>query len=78
MCGASLDTCPARMKRRENRHAGKANREETEEKDMSVLEMVILLAFGIPIAVLSCAFVVLACRMQDREEKRLAAQRRAC
>lgn len=45
---------------------------------MSVLEMVILLAFGIPIAVLSCAFVVLACRMQDREEKRLAAQRRAC
>ena len=37
---------------------------------MSVLEMVILLAFGIPIAVLSCAFVVLACRMQDREEKR--------
>ena len=50
------------MKRRENRHAGKANREETEEKDMSVLEMVILLAFGIPIAVLSCACLLYTSR----------------
>ncbi|HIS95627.1 MAG TPA: hypothetical protein IAC19_07660 [Candidatus Ventricola gallistercoris] len=39
---------------------------------MSALEMVILLGFGVPIGVLSCAFVVLACRMQAREEERSA------
>lgn len=39
---------------------------------MSALEMMILLGFGVPIGALSCAFVVLACRMQAREEERLA------
>lgn len=39
---------------------------------MSALEMVILLGFGVPIGVLSCAFVVMACRMQAREEERTA------
>ena len=39
---------------------------------MSALEMVILLGFGVPIGVVSCAFVVMACRMQAREEERTA------
>lgn len=43
---------------------------------MSALEMIILLGFGVPIAALSCAFVVMACRMQAKEEERLAAHRR--
>lgn len=36
---------------------------------MSVLEMVIMLGFGVPIVGISCAFVICAGAMQDREDR---------
>ena len=37
---------------------------------MNVMEMAILFGFGVPLVVLSCAFVVMAARLQMAEDKR--------
>lgn len=36
---------------------------------MNALEMVILLGFGVPIVGISCAFVICAGLMQDKEDR---------
>ena len=41
---------------------------------MTMVEAVILLGFGVPIAAACTAFVVMACRMQNEENAKLAAQ----
>lgn len=41
---------------------------------MTMVEAVILLGFGVPIAAACMAFVVMACRMQNEENAKLAAQ----
>lgn len=41
---------------------------------MTMVEAVILLGFGVPIAAACAAFVVMACRMQNEENAKLAAQ----
>ena len=41
---------------------------------MTMVKAVILLGFGVPIAAACTAFVVMACRMQNEENAKLAAQ----
>lgn len=41
---------------------------------MTMLEAVILFGFGVPIVAACTAFVVLACRMQNEENAKLATQ----
>lgn len=41
---------------------------------MTMVEAVILLGFGVSIAAACMAFVVMACRMQNEENAKLAAQ----
>lgn len=41
---------------------------------MTMVEAAILLGFGVPIAAACMSFVVMACRMQNEENAKLAAQ----
>ena len=44
--------------------------QKTEDIDMSMVELAVVVGFGIPLVVLSCAFVVLAGMMQMTEGER--------